>query len=75
VVELKVRKFGNALGVVLPKEVLNRLQTTEDGQLFLLASVNGEYRITPYDPVFERKMKKAEEIRARYRHTLHALSK
>lgn len=23
-VELKVRKFGNSLGVVLPKEVINR---------------------------------------------------
>ena len=25
VVELKIRKFGNSLGVVLPKEVINRL--------------------------------------------------
>jgi len=25
-IELKVRKFGNSLGVVLPKEVINRLQ-------------------------------------------------
>lgn len=24
-VELKLRKFGNSLGVVLPKEVINRL--------------------------------------------------
>ena len=30
-VELKVRKFGNSLGVVLPKEVINRLHT-EDGR-------------------------------------------
>jgi hypothetical protein len=27
VVELKVRKFGNSLGVVLPKEVMNRAQS------------------------------------------------
>ena len=30
-VELKVRKFGNSLGVVLPKEVIHRLRT-EDGE-------------------------------------------
>jgi antitoxin component of MazEF toxin-antitoxin module len=29
VVELKVRKFGNSLGVVLPKEVINRLHTAD----------------------------------------------
>ena len=73
--ELKVRKFGNSLGVVLPKEVVNRLQTSENGRLFLLESENGDYRLTPYDPAFEKKMKKAEEIMARYRNTLHALSK
>lgn len=30
-VELKVRKFGNSLGVVLPREVINRLHA-QDGQ-------------------------------------------
>jgi hypothetical protein len=28
-VRLKVRKFGNSLGVVLPKEVINRLHTAD----------------------------------------------
>ena len=30
-IELKARKFGNSLGVVLPKDVVNRLQT-KDGE-------------------------------------------
>ncbi len=65
-VKLKVRKFGNSLGVVLPKDVINRLHT-EDGQpLFLIEAPDGGYRLTPYDPVFERKMAKAEEIIGRY---------
>jgi putative transposon-encoded protein len=34
VIELKVRKFGNSLGVVLPKEVIGRLHT--GGRLFLI---------------------------------------
>jgi putative addiction module antidote len=74
-VELKVRRFGNSLGVVLPKEVIHRLQASDGERLFLIETADGEYRLTPYDPVFEKKMAKAEEIMARYRNTLRALSK
>jgi putative addiction module antidote len=74
-VELKVRKFGNSLGVVLPKEVIQRLQAGDGERLFLIEAENGDYRMTPYDPAFEKKMAKAEEIMSRYRNTLHSLSK
>jgi len=74
-VELKVRKFGNSLGVVLPKEVINRLRTDDGERLFLIEAAEGGYRLTPYDPEFEKKMKKAEEIMSRYRDTLQALAK
>ena len=74
-VELKVRKFGNSLGVVLPKEVINRLQASDGEKLFLIEAGNGDYRLTPYDPLFEKKMKKAEEIMHRYRNALRALAK
>jgi putative addiction module antidote len=74
-VELKIRKFGNSLGVVLPKEVINRLQAGDGERLFLIEAADGDYRLTPYDPTFEKKMAKAEEIMSRYRNTLHALSK
>lgn len=74
-VELKIRKFGNSLGVVLPKEVITRLQAGDGEPLFLIESGDGDYRLTPYDPAFEKKMEKAEEIMSRYRNTLHSLSK
>jgi len=74
-VELKVRKFGNSLGVVLPKEVINRLQASDGEKLFLIEAGNGDYRLTPYDPLFEKKMRKAEEIMHRYRNALRALAK
>jgi putative addiction module antidote len=74
-VELKVRKFGNSLGVVLPKEVIQRLRAGDGEPLFLIEGANGEYRLTPYDPRFERKMAKAEEIMSRYRNTLNVLAK
>ena len=74
-VELKVRKFGNSLGVVLPKEVINRLQTGDGEKLFLIESASGDYRLTPYDPAFEKQMEKIEDIMSRYRNTLRVLSK
>ena len=75
VVELKVRKFGNSLGVVLPKEVINRLHTRDGEPLFLIEASEGGYLLTPYDPGFEEKMAKAEDIISRYRNTLHVLAK
>lgn len=74
-VALKIRKIGNSLGVVLPKEVISRLRTGEGGEVFLLEGPDNTYRITPFDPTFEKKMEKAEEIMARYRNTLHVLAK
>jgi putative addiction module antidote len=74
-VELKVRKFGNSLGVVLPKEVINRLHTGDGEALFLIEGPDGGYQLTPYDPTFERKMAKAEDIINRYRNALHVLAK
>ena len=74
-IELKVRKFGNSLGVVLPKEVIKRLRTGDGEPLFLIEGPNGAYQLTSHDPEFEKKMAKAENIIRRYRNTLHALSK
>jgi putative addiction module antidote len=73
--ELKVRKFGNSLGVVLPKEVINRLHTADGEPLFLIEAPDGSYRLTPYDPAFEKKMAQADDIMSRYRNTLHVLAK
>ena len=74
-VQLKIRKFGNSLGVVLPKEVIQRLRTGDGERVFLVEAGDGDYRLTPYDPAFEKKMDKAEEIMGRYRNTLRALAK
>jgi putative addiction module antidote len=73
-VTLKIRKVGNSLGLVLPKEVISRLRTGEGDDVFLLEGPNNTYRLTPFDPSFQRKMEKAEEIMARYRNTLHRLA-
>ena len=74
-VELKVRKFGNSLGVVLPREVVDRLRTKDGEPLFLIEGPDDTYKLTPYDPAFAEKLAQAEKIIDRYRNTLHVLAK
>ncbi len=42
---------------------------------FKVDVVAGGYQLTPYDPGFEKKMEKADDIIGRYRNTLHVLAK
>jgi len=74
-VALKLRKIGNSLGVVLPQEVVNRLGADEGDRLFLIEGADTSYQLTAYDPAFEKKMRKAEDIIRRYRNTLRELAK
>ena len=73
--DMKVRKVGNSLGVVLPKEVLSRLNVQDGDKVFLTEAPDGSYRITPYDPEFEKQLKIGKTFMARYRNTLRALAK
>ena len=72
--KLKVRRVGNSLGVILPREVVNRLRATEGQRLYLVEAPDSSYRLTPYDPAFEEKMAKADDIISRYGNTLHTLA-
>ncbi len=74
-VELKIRKFGNSLAVILPKEVINRLQTSDGKKLFLVEAEDRAYWLTSHDPEAGKKIAKAKQIMSRYRNTLRALSK
>jgi putative addiction module antidote len=74
-VELKVRKFGNSLGVLLPKEVLARLNAGDGQRLYLSEAPEGGYRLVPYDPAFGLKMAKADDIIRRYPNTLRTLAR
>ncbi len=74
-VELKVRKFGNSLGVILPKEIIQRLNTAEGERLLAVESPDGTFQLTPPNPKFEEKMRKAKNIMDRYRNTLRVLAK
>ena len=73
-VELRIRRFGNRLGVILPKDVIDRLRVKDGETLFLIEAPDGGYQLTSGDPVFEEKLVKAEDIINRYCGTLRELA-
>ncbi len=73
--KIKVRHIGNSLGVVLPKEVLAKLNVNDGDMLYLIESPDGSMRISPFDPAFEEQMKAAREGMGKFRNTLRELAK
>ena len=71
---LKVRKIGNSIGVILPKELIEKLKITEGDQIFATESPEG-INLTPYDPNFELAMKAFDRTSRKYRNALKELAK
>ncbi len=72
--KLKITTVGASAGIILKREVMARLRVKKGDSLYLTEAPGG-YRLTPYDPEFERQMKLAEEIMHDDRDILKALSK
>ncbi len=73
--ELKVRKIGNSLGLLLPKEAAMELNVEAGNSLFLSKAPEGRFYLTHSDPEFARQMRAAEKAMRRYRNTLQELAK
>jgi len=74
VVKLKIRAVGTSAGVILPKEALAHMGVREGDELFLVEEPDG-YKVTPYDPNFEKQIESARKGMDTYRNTLHELAK
>lgn len=72
--QLKLRKVGNSLGVVLPKEALAQLKATE-GDTLLLTEVPDGFQLQVSNPEFAKSMAIFEDLSKRYRNTLRELAK
>jgi putative addiction module antidote len=72
---LQVRKIGNSIGFILPKDTAARLDLKEGDRLFVIEQPGGAFVLTPHDPDFEKAMEIADEIMDKYRDTLAALAK
>jgi len=73
-VKLKLTTIGTSTGVVLPKEVLSRLKVEKGDTLYLTEAPDG-YRLSPYNPDFERQMTLARRVIRERREVLKELAK
>ena len=71
---LKITAIGNSVGVILPKEVLARLQAGKGDMLSVVETPDG-VRLTAYDPNFETQMEAARKIMKDRRAALRELAK
>ena len=72
--KMKVRKIGNSVGLILPKEVAEQLHVGEDDTVHYVVDANGLH-VTPFDPDFDAAMEAFVETRRKYRNALRALAK
>lgn len=56
---LKVTTVGDSLGVILPKELLERLRVVQGDSLYAVETKDG-IELTPYKPEFIRQTEAAE---------------
>jgi putative addiction module antidote len=73
--ELKLRKVGNSVGVVLPKEVLSYLRVEEGDTVCVSEAPDGSLRVSTASAEFTRQMEAADDLVRRYRNTLRELAK
>jgi putative addiction module antidote len=70
---LKLTTVGNSTGVVLPKELLQRLHVEKGDTLYVLETPNG-IELTPYNPEFAAQMEVAERVMREDRDLLKKLA-
>jgi putative addiction module antidote len=71
----KITTVGASAGVILPKEALAHMKVKKGDILYLTETSDGGYRLTPYNPEFERQMSLAEDIMHEDREILRQLAK
>jgi putative addiction module antidote len=74
VLELKLRKVGNSVGLVLPKEALAHLKAGEGDTVCLTEAADGSVRMTA-NPEVSKQMEVVKSLMHRYRNTLRELAK
>lgn len=71
---LKLIAVGNSTGVVLPRELLERLRVERGDQLYAVETPKG-IELSVYDPEFAAQMEQAERVMREDRDVLHELAK
>jgi putative addiction module antidote len=70
---VKITTIGNSVGIVLPKEVLNRLHVEKGDSLYITDSPEGVL-LSPYNAAFARKLEAFEQVMRENRDVLKKLA-
>jgi len=72
---LQIKKVGNSLGFILPKELLARLKLKEGDKLHVVEQTERGIKLTPYDPKHAQGMEIARRSFRKYADTYKTLAK
>jgi putative addiction module antidote len=70
---LKLTTVGNSIGVVLSKEILEKLRVDKGDFLYVVETSNG-IELSPYNPEFAEQMEIAEQMMREDRDALRKLA-
>jgi putative addiction module antidote len=72
---LQICKIGDSLGLILPGELISRLNLKEGDALYPVQQSDDSLLLTPHKPKHARAMEIAREMMHEYRDTFVALAK
>lgn len=72
--KLKITHIGNSSGIILPKEIFEKLRVGKGAPLSLTETPEG-FAVSAFDDEFSPKMKLAEDIMREARDVLHQLAR
>jgi putative addiction module antidote len=72
---LQIKKIGNSVGLILPKELLARLKLNEGDKLHVVEQTERGIKLSPYNPKHAKAMEIARRSFRRYADAYRALAK
>lgn len=72
---LQIKKIGNSVGLILPKDLLARLKLSEGDKLYVVEQTERGVKLSPYDPKHAEAMDIARRSFRKYADTYKALAK
>jgi putative addiction module antidote len=73
--KLELKRIGNSTGLILPKDLLTRLNFRQGDWVSVTELADGSLQIRPSDAVFDKGMEIAEKAMRTYRNALKELAK
>ncbi len=74
-IETKIQKIENSYGIILPEEVLQKLNISEGSTICITEAPGNSVKLTPSSSDFAEKSKMVDDIIKRYPDTLSELAK